>query len=124
MKEVMFTTSAPKAVGPYSQAIATTDMVYTSGQLGIDMETVKLADGVERQAHCSMKNLGAVLATKGLGYQNIVKTTIFLTNMSDFSAVNAVYSSYFVNDYPARSCVQVAALPLGGLVEIECVAVR
>ena len=124
MKEVLFTASAPKAVGPYSQAIATADMVYTSGQLGIDTETGKLADGVEHQAHCSMKNLGAVLAVRGLGYQNIVKTTIFLTNMGDFAAVNAVYAGYFTGDYPARSCVQVAALPLNGLVEIECVAVR
>ena len=124
MKEVLLTASAPKAVGPYSQAIATADRVYASGQLGIDPQTGKLAEGVENQAHCSMKNLGAVLAAKGLGYQDIVKTTIFLTNMGDFAAVNAVYASYFTGDYPARSCVQVAALPLGGLVEIECIAAR
>ena len=124
MKKVLFTDSAPKAVGPYSQAIANGDVVFTSGQLGIDMETGKLAADVEQQAHCSMKNLGEILKNAGLGYENIIKTTIFLTNMADFGAVNAVYSSYFTSDFPARSCVQVAALPLGGLVEIECVAAR
>jgi len=97
--------------------------VYTSGQLGIDVLTGKLAEGVEKQAHCAMKNLGEILKTRGLGYQSIVKTVIFLKDMADFSTVNAVYASYFEGDYPARSCVQVAALPLGGLVEIECVAV-
>lgn len=124
MKQILFTDTAPKAVGPYSQAVASGETVFTSGQLGIDMETGKLALGVEAQAHCSMKNLGEVLKAKGLSYQDILKTTIFLTNMGDFSAVNAVYASYFSGDYPARSCVQVAALPLGGLVEIECVAAR
>lgn len=124
MKKVLFTDSAPKAVGPYSQAIASGDVIFTSGQLGIDMETGKLAQDVEKQAHCAMKNLGSILKTAGLGYENIVKTTIFLTNMADFGAVNAVYASYFDSDYPARSCIQVAALPLGGLVEIECVAAR
>ncbi len=124
MKQILFTDAAPKAVGPYSQAVASGETVFTSGQLGIDMKTGKLALGVEAQAHCSMKNLGEVLKAKGLSYQDILKTTIFLTNMGDFSAVNAVYASYFSGDYPARSCVQVAALPLGGLVEIECVAAR
>jgi len=124
MKQILFTDSAPKAVGPYSQAVAMGDTVFTSGQLGIDVATGKLASGVEAQAHCSMKNLGAVLKAAGLTYADILKTTIFLNDMADFAAVNAVYASYFSGDYPARSCVQVAALPLGGLVEIECVAAR
>ena len=124
MKEILFTQQAPKAIGPYSQAVATDAAVYASGQLGIDMQTGKLADGVENQAHCSMKNIGEILKTKGLGYGNIVKTTIFVKDLADFATVNAVYASYFSGDYPARSTVQVAGLPLGGLVEIECVAVR
>ena len=123
MKTILNSDSAPKAIGPYSQAVATETLVYTSGQLGIDVFTCKLAEGVEKQAHCAMKNLGEILKTGGLGYQNIVKTVIVLRDMADFSTVNAVYASYFEGDYPARSCVQVAALPLGGLVEIECVAV-
>lgn len=124
MKQTILTESAPKAIGPYSQATAIESMVFTSGQLGIDMVTGKLADGVEAQAHCAMKNLGEILKAKALDYSAILKTTIFLKDMADFAAVNAVYASYFSGDYPARSCVQVAALPLGGLVEIECVAAR
>lgn len=124
MKLVVQTTSAPKAVGPYSQAVASGDLLFTSGQLGLDAQTGKLADGVEAQAKQAMENLGAVLAAQDLGYGNIVKTTIFLTDMACFSAVNEVYRSFFTGEYPARSCVQVAALPLGACVEIECVAVR
>ena len=124
MKEILFTELAPKAIGPYSQAVATETLVYTSGQLGVDMATGKLADGVENQARCAMINLGNVLAAKGLTVSAIIKTTIFLADMADFATVNAVYASYFPGDYPARSCVQVAGLPLGGRVEIECVAAR
>ena len=124
MKQTILTESAPKAIGPYSQATATELMVFTSGQLGIDVATGKLAEGVEAQAHCAMKNLGEILKVKALDYSAILKTTIFLKDMADFAAVNAVYASYFSGDYPARSCIQVAALPLGGLVEIECVAAR
>ena len=124
MKEIISTEMAPKAIGPYSQATATEAFVYTSGQLGIDIATGKLAEGVEAQAHCAMKNLGEVLKVKGLSYASIVKTTIFLKDMADFATVNAVYAGYFSGDYPARSTIQVAGLPLGGLVEIECVAAR
>lgn len=124
MKEILFTETAPKAIGPYSQATATETTVYTSGQLGIDVTTGTLALGVENQAHCAMKNIGELLKTKGLSYANIVKTTIFMKDLADFATVNAVYASYFTGDYPARSTIQVAALPLGGLVEVECVAVR
>ncbi len=122
MKQIVFAATAPKAVGPYSQAIATGKLLFTSGQLGIDTATGKLAQGVEQQAHCSMQNLGEILKSQGLNFAHMVKTTIFLTDMADFAAVNTVYASYFTGDFPARSCVQVAALPLGGLVEIECVA--
>ncbi len=121
-KEIVFTEQAPKAVGPYVQAVKEGNIVYCSGQLGIDVDAGGLAEGVEAQAHCSMKNLGAVLEAAGSSYKKVLKTLIFLTDMNDFAAVNKIYESYFDGDFPARSCVQVAALPLGGLVEIECVA--
>lgn len=104
------------------QAVKSNGMVYVSGQLGIDTAAGGLADGAEAQAHCSMKNLGAILRQAGTDYTKIVKTTIFLTDMNDFAAVNKIYESYFGGDFPARSCVQVAKLPLGGLVEVECIA--
>ena len=122
MKTILNTSAAPKAIGPYSQAVGTEALLYTSGQLGIDPATGKLVDGVEAQAQQAMRNLGAILEARGLSYANIIKTTIFLASMADFAAVNAVYAGYFSGDFPARSCVQVAALPLGGLVEIECIA--
>ena len=124
MKQIVHTEKAPKAIGPYSQAVAAGELLYTSGQLGIDMETGKLAEGVDAQAHCAMKNLGAILKAQGLEYGDILKTTIFLKDLADFAAVNQIYAGYFQGDYPARSCVQVAALPLGGLVEIEAVAAK
>lgn len=122
-KEVIATTKAPGAVGPYVQAIKANKTVYCSGQLGIDPATGKLADGVEAQAHQAMKNAGAILAEAGCDYSSVVKTTIFLADMDDFAKVNEIYKSYFGADFPARSCVQVAKLPLGGLVEVECIAV-
>ncbi len=124
MKQTIHTESAPKAIGPYVQAIKAGEMIFTSGQLGIDVGTGKLAEGIENQAHCAMRNLGAILAVAGAGYQNVLKTTIFVKDLGDFATVNKIYESYFAGQFPARSCVQVAALPLGGLVEIECVAVR
>lgn len=122
-KEVIITSNAPGAVGPYVQAARSNGMVYCSGQLGIDPATGSLLEGVEAQAHRSMKNLGAVLEAAGSSYSNIVKTTIFLADMDDFAIVNEIYKSYFPGTYPARSCVQVAKLPLGGLIEVECIAV-
>ena len=124
MKHLINTAAAPAAIGPYAQGWYTGELVFTSGQLGIDMETGKLAEGVEAQAHAAMKNLGAVLAEAGAGYGDILKTKVFVRNLDDFAAVNAVYGSYFGETYPARSCVQIARLPLDGLVEIECVALR
>jgi len=121
-KQILHTDNAPKAIGPYSQAVKAQGFLYTSGQLGINPLTGALADGVEAQAHQAMKNLGAILKEAGLDYSNIIKTTVFVTNLKDFAAVNAIYESYFEGSFPARSCVQVAALPLGGQVEIECVA--
>ena len=121
-KEIIATTNAPGAVGPYVQAVKVNGMVYCSGQLGIDPAVGKMPEGVEAQAHCSMKNMGAILKEAGSDYSKIVKTTIFLADMNDFEKVNEIYKSYFGEEYPARSCVQVAKLPLGGLVEVECIA--
>ena len=121
-KEIIATTNAPGAVGPYVQAVKVNGMVYCSGQLGIDPAVGKMPEGVEAQAHCSMKNMGTILKEAGSDYNKIVKTTIFLADMNDFAKVNEIYKSYFGEEYPARSCVQVAKLPLGGLVEVECIA--
>ncbi len=117
------TKKAPAAIGPYVQAVRAGNMLYTSGQLGIDPTTGELGQGVEGQTRLSMQNLGAILKKAGADYGNIVKTTIFLQDMGDFALVNEIYASYFQGEAPARSTVQVAGLPKGGLVEIEAVAV-
>lgn len=122
MKETIATSAAPAAIGPYAQGWKVGDMVYTSGQLGIDMETGKLAEGVEAQARASMRNVGEILKAADASYGDVVKTTIFVKDLADFKTVNTVYAEFFDGVYPARSCVQVAALPMGGLVEIEAVA--
>lgn len=121
-KQIIHTDKAPGAIGPYSQATRVGGTVFTSGQLGLDPATGKLREGVRAQAEQAMRNLGEILAAAGLGYGDIVKTVIFVADLADFKTVNEVYASFFTGDYPARSCVQVAALPMGGLVEIECVA--
>lgn len=122
MTETLHTDRATKAIGPYAQAIKANGFLFTSGQLGIDPATGALEDGIEKQTHAAMKNLGAILETAGCGFGSVVKTTIFLADLKDFSAVNAIYESYFDAAFPARSCFQVAQLPKGGLVEIECIA--
>ena len=121
-KRIIHTQEAPNAIGPYSQAVLMGNVLFTSGQLGVNPQAGKLEEGVEAQAHAAMRNVGSILKAAGIGYENIIKTTIFLKDLGDFQTVNQVYASYFSSDFPARSCVQVAALPLGGLVEIECVA--
>lgn len=121
-KQVIHTDSAPKAIGPYVQAVKLGDMVFTSGQLGIDVATGSLADGIEAQAHASMKNVAAILREAGTDLSKAIKCTIFVQSLADFAVVNKIYESYFDGVFPARSCVEVAKLPLGGLVEIECIA--
>ena len=117
------TEKAPAAIGPYSQAISTGTMLYTSGQLGINPENGELeGNDITAQAEQVMKNLGAVLEEGGSCFDNIVKTTCFLADMSDFAAFNAVYSKY-ITSAPARSCVAVKTLPKNALVEVEAVAV-
>jgi 2-iminobutanoate/2-iminopropanoate deaminase len=118
------TNGAPSAIGPYSQAIRSGDLVFCSGQLGLDPATGELADGVEAQAERSLRNLQAVLDAAGLSIGDVVKTTIFLLDIGDFAKVNAVYATFMPDPPPARSTIGVGALPKGGLVEIEAIARR
>ncbi len=119
---VIQTQHAPAAIGPYSQAIRAGNLIFASGQLGLDPQSGKLQEGVEAQARQALTNIQAVLQSAGSNIDRVVKTTIFLADINDFAKVNAVYGEVFQLDPPARSTVQVAALPLGGLVEIEIVA--
>lgn len=121
--QVISTVDAPKAIGPYSQAIRAGDLVFCSGQIPLDPATGELVGpDVRLQARRVMDNLAAVLAAAGSGLPRVVKTTIFLTDLGDFATVNEVYGSYFEGQYPARATIQVAALPRGSKVEIEAVA--
>ena len=124
MKKTIFAKKAPAAVGPYVHAVGVENLVFTSGQLGLDPETGLLPEGIEAQTHQALKNLGAVLEAAGLGYQDVVRTMVFLDNMDDFAAVNQIYAEYFQGEAPARSCVEVARLPKGGLIEIEAIAAK
>ena len=120
MQKKINTEKAPGAIGPYSQAVEIDQLVYTSGQLGIDPATGELAQGVEAQTRQSLENVKAILAEAGLGMESIIKTLVFVQSMGDFAAVNKIYAEYIHGDVlPARSCVEVGALPKGGLVEIE-----
>lgn len=121
-RKVIQTQHAPAAIGPYSQAIRAGNLVFASGQLGLDPQTGKLQDGVEAQARQALANVQALLAASGTSVDKVVKVTLFLANMADFAKVNAIYGEVFHDEPPARSTIQVAALPLGGLVEIEVVA--
>jgi 2-iminobutanoate/2-iminopropanoate deaminase len=123
--EVVATENAPPAVGPYSQAIRAGDFIFTAGQLGIDPTTKKLVEGgVEAQAGQALTNLQAILDAAGSGLDRVAKVTVLMTDINDFAAVNAVYAQFFIQNPPARSAAQVAALPLGGLVMIEAIALR
>jgi 2-iminobutanoate/2-iminopropanoate deaminase len=115
--------SAPKAVGPYSHAVRAGNLLFTSGQLGIDPATSALVEGVEAQTRQALANLKAVLEAGGAGLGDVVKCTVFVADMGDFAKINAIYAEAFAVNPPARSLVQVARLPLGAEVEIEAVAV-
>jgi 2-iminobutanoate/2-iminopropanoate deaminase len=122
--EIIITDKAPVAIGPYSQAVRVGDFVFCSGQIGIDPATKGLAgEDVTTQCQQVFKNITAVLKASGLGLKDIVKTTVFLSNMDDFPLVNDIYGSEFENHKPARSTVQVTRLPMDALIEIECIAV-
>ncbi|WP_060870729.1 RidA family protein [Helicobacter pylori] len=125
MKEVIHSTLAPKAIGPYSQAIATNDLVFVSGQLGINASTGEFkGTDIHSQTTQSMENIKAILKEAGLGMDSVVKTTILLKSLDDFAVVNEIYGSYFKEPYPARATFQVAKLPKDALVEIEAIAIK
>ena len=125
MKNPISTTKAPAAIGPYSQAIEAGGMVFVSGQLPINTETGEFAEGgVKELTRQSLTNMQHILAEVGLTLDNVVKTTVFLADMSDFAAMNEVYAEFFSAPYPARSAVAVKTLPKGALVEIECIAAK
>jgi 2-iminobutanoate/2-iminopropanoate deaminase len=125
MKTVISTTEAPTAVGPYSQAIAAGPFVFCSGQIPLEPETGKLITGdISNQTKRVLENIAAVLHAGGLGMEHVVKTTVFLTDLANFGEMNEVYAGYFPNDAPARSTIQVAALPKGANVEIEAIALK
>ena len=123
MKQVINTSAAPAAIGPYSQAIQVSNLVYTSGQIPIDPATGAFVEGgIKEQTRQSLSNVQAVLREAGLSMSNVIKTTVFMADMADFAAMNEVYAEFFAGPYPARSAVAVKTLPKGALVEIEVVA--
>lgn len=122
MKKVISTDKAPAAVGPYSQAIRAGELLFVSGQLGIDPVTGKLVDGgIEKQTEQALRNVASIVEAAGSDLGAVVKATVFLQHMSDFALMNGIYSSFFGSDQPARAAFEVAKLPLGGLVEIEAI---
>jgi 2-iminobutanoate/2-iminopropanoate deaminase len=124
-KKVVISDAAPKAVGPYSQAVTAGNMFFASGQLGLDPATGKMVEGgAKEQAQQALKNASALLQAAGLSIDNVVQVQIFLADLADFAQVNEVYKTFFTDPYPARSTFQVAALPLGGRVEIQTVAMK
>ncbi len=124
MKKIVSTTEAPAAVGPYSQAVRIGPMLFTAGQIPLDPKSGQMvSDDVGEQTKRVLENLTAVLRAEGMNFNNIVKTTVFMTNLGDFQTMNDIYASYFKETPPARSTVQVSALPKGAQVEIEVIAV-
>uniref|UniRef100_A0A1B6JU46 Uncharacterized protein n=1 Tax=Homalodisca liturata TaxID=320908 RepID=A0A1B6JU46_9HEMI len=123
VRKVIFASKGPKPVGPYSQAVQAGQTVYVSGVLGLNCETMKLVEGgAVKEAEQALQNLGHILTAADSDYSKVVKNTVFLDNIEDFAAVNEVYKKYFKEPFPARSCFQVAKLPLGAKVEIETIA--
>jgi 2-iminobutanoate/2-iminopropanoate deaminase len=125
MKRIIFTDKAPKAVGPYSQAVEMNGMLYVAGQVPLDPQTMKLVEGgIQQQTLQVMKNIGAILAEAGYSYSDVVKTTCLLSTMNDFKEMNEVYGSFYPENPPARATYAVKELPLGVLIEIETIAIR
>ena len=124
MKHVVSPAAAPAALGPYSQGIDAGPFVFVSGQLPVDPATGEIPDDAAAQAERAFANVRAILAAAGLGLEHVAKTTVFLSDLADFAAVNEVYSRMFSAPFPARSCVQAAALPRGARLEVEAIAVR
>ena len=122
-KKIVATPKAPAAIGPYSQAIRIGDFLYTSGQISLDPETMKMITGdIEVETEKVLKNIEAILKADGLELNNIIKTTVYLTDLSEFTRMNKVYEKFFSETKPARACVQVTALPKGAKVEIDAIA--
>lgn len=125
MKKIINTEHAPKAVGPYSQAVEVNGLIFVSGQIPINPQTSSIIDGgIKEQTEQVLKNIGAILNEAGLNYSNVVKSTCLLSDMDNFTAMNEVYAKYFTSEMPARAAYGVVKLPLGVLVEIECIAAR
>ncbi len=124
MKTIIASPEAPKAVGPYSQAVLADNTLYVSGQLPINGATGTMPEGVEEQTRQSLTNLGHILREAGLSFADVVKTTVLLEDIADFAAMNAIYATFFTEKMPARVCYQVAKLPMGAKVEIDAVAVK
>ncbi len=123
MKQLVITDKAPSAIGPYSQAVKTGNLLFTSGMIPIDPATGQLVEGgIEVQAEQALKNIKNLVEASGSSLDKVVKTVVFIKNMDDFAKVNEIYSKYFVSDWPARSCVEVARLPKDVLIEIEAIA--
>uniref|UniRef100_A0A8C2DJN4 2-iminobutanoate/2-iminopropanoate deaminase n=1 Tax=Cyprinus carpio TaxID=7962 RepID=A0A8C2DJN4_CYPCA len=123
IRKLIHTVAAPAAIGPYSQAVLVDRTMYISGQIGMDVGGQLVAGGVQAQAKQALINMGEILKAAGCGYENVVKTTVLLADINDFNNVNDVYKQFFKSNFPARAAYQVAALPRGGLVEIEAIAV-
>ncbi len=125
MKKIINTDKAPKAIGPYSQAVEANGILFISGQVPLDPATAKLVEGgIKEQTEQVMKNIGAILEAAGLSYANVVKSTCLLSDMDNFAAMNEVYARYYTSEMPARAAYGVVRLPLGALIEIETIAVR
>ncbi|MBQ0080299.1 MAG: RidA family protein [Alistipes sp.] len=122
MKKIIASNEAPAAIGPYSQAIMLNDTLYISGQLPISATTGEMPEDIESQTRQSLLNIGAILKSASLTYEDVVKTTVLMTDLSDFARMNAVYAEFFNEMKPARACFQVAALPKGAKIEIEAIA--
>jgi 2-iminobutanoate/2-iminopropanoate deaminase len=122
-KNIIQTNTAPAAIGPYSQAVKTGNLLFVSGQIPVDPATGTLViGGIESETHRVMKNIGAILEAAGFGYEHIIKSTLFIKNMDDFAKINTVYATYFKGDYPARETVEVSRLPKDAEIEISVVA--
>ncbi len=122
MKERIQTDKAPGAIGPYSQGIKVDNLIFFSGQIPLDPKTGTIPEGIEAQTRQALDNVKGLLESQGLGFQDVVKTTVFLDSMDDFATMNGIYSEYFTEPYPARSAVEVAKLPRGALIEVEIIA--
>lgn len=118
------TDKAPAALGPYSQALINGNMIFISGQIPVNPADGSIADTIEAQTEQSISNIKSILAECGLDISNVIKTSVFLSDLNDFSAMNEIYGKHFKSPFPARSCVQVAAVPKGCRIEIECIAIR